>query len=113
MEAVERIEEGLASGVPVISLVGELGAGAVKRVDEALSSAFRTSGGQVLLDLRPTTHLHYRIASNLVRAAHSRRRLGIVGPTPYVRQILVLAGAREDEIPEYRDLGEALEVRRA
>ncbi len=106
---MRTIERGLTEGVPVIRLVGEVGAESAAQVDRALSAAFRSCAGRVLLDLRPTVHLHYRIAAMLVRAALHRRALGFVGPTPYVRLILRLAGALEDEVREYRDLGEALQ----
>lgn len=106
---MRRIQKALRRGVPVIRLVGEVGADSADQVGEALYAAFKSSDGRVLLDLRPTVHLHYRIAALLVGAALCRRRLCVVGPTPYVRQILRFAGALEEDVPEYRDLGEALE----
>jgi hypothetical protein len=105
---VSRIENSLRRGIPVIRLVGEVGADSTELLGDALAVAFRSSERRVLLDLRPTVHLHYRVAGLLVRAALARRKLGVVGPTPYVRQILRFAGALEGEVPEYRRMDEAL-----
>lgn len=96
--------------VPVLRLVGELGAEQADPLAEALERALVATRGRVLLDLRATLHLHYRVADRLVRTALARGRLGLVGPTPYVRQILRLAGALEGELTEYEDLGQAMQV---
>ncbi len=100
---------GSDSGVQVFRLVGELGAEQADPLGAALEKALGATGGRVLLDLRATLHLHYRVAHRLVRTALERGRLGLVGPTPYVRQILLLAGAMEGDLAEYEDLGEALQ----
>ncbi|MBI5442899.1 MAG: hypothetical protein HY900_17000 [Deltaproteobacteria bacterium] len=105
---MRTIQRALRRGVPVIRLVGEVGAESAEQVGAELYAAFKSSDGRVLLDLRPTVHLHYRVAALLVGAALCRRRLGVVGPTPYIRQILRFAGALEEDVREYRDLGEAL-----
>ncbi|GAB4262045.1 MAG: hypothetical protein Kow0092_12090 [Deferrisomatales bacterium] len=94
-------------GVPVVRLVGVLGREHTAPVESALAEAFRCTGGRVLVDLTRTVHLHYGLAILLVTAARCGGRLGLVGASAYVRQILQLAGAVEQGVDEYRDLGEA------
>lgn len=94
-------------GVPVLSLVGEVGREAAEGLSRALVEARGESRGRVVLDLRRAVHLHYRVATLLAAAAHDGSRLHLVGPTPYVRQILRLAGALEADAPEHGSLGEA------
>jgi anti-anti-sigma regulatory factor len=105
---VSAVVERTRGGIPVVRLEGDLGAAEASRVETALGEALRSSGGRVLLDLRRLAHLHYRVAGILAARARSRRRLGFVGPTPYVRQILRLVGAVEGEVREYEDMAQAL-----
>lgn len=109
---MSAVQERMCRGVPVVRLEGDVGAAEAGQVETALTHALGTSPGRVLLDLSPTAHLHYRVAgrvAGLVAArARGRRRIGIVGPTPYVRQILRLAGALDSEVAEYDDLAGAL-----
>jgi len=105
---MSAVFERIGGGIPVVRLEGELGAAEASQVDTALGEALRSSGGRVLLDLRPTAHLHYRVAGLLAARARSRPRLGFVGPTPYVRQILRLVGALEGEVREYENMAQAL-----
>lgn len=100
--------ERIGDGIPVVRLEGDLGAAEAPQVEMALGEALRCSGGRVLLDFRPTAHLHYRVAGILAARARNWRRLAIVGPTPYVRQILRLVGAIEGEVREYDDMAQAL-----
>lgn len=103
--------ERTSQGVSVVRLEGEVGAGEASQVETALAQALGAAPGRVLLDLRPTDHLHYRVAGRVARFLGARlwgRRLGIVGPTPYVRQILCLAGAIDADVTEYDDLAQAL-----
>lgn len=96
-------------GLTVIHLEGEVGRGEADEVAQALGEARRAARGRVLLDLRRATHLHYRVA-RLVADAAQEGRLYLVGPTPYVRQLLRLAGALESDTVEHRSLGEAWRV---
>ncbi|MBI5018012.1 MAG: hypothetical protein HZB55_21300 [Deltaproteobacteria bacterium] len=105
---MSAVVERTGTGIPVVRLEGDLGAAEAAEVETALGVALRSSGGRVLLDLRLTAHLHYRIAGLLAARARSRRRLGFVGPTPYVRLILRLVGALEGEVREYDDMAQAL-----
>ncbi len=103
-----ELRSGRCGKIPVLSLSGEVGSEQVENVKRAISEAFRSTDRRVLLDLRSTLHLHYRVAGSLAEAARASGRLGLVGPSAYVRQILCLAGVLEWEVPEYRDLEEAL-----
>ena len=94
-------------GLAVVRLVGEVGREQCDDLARELEQAFRLGAAEVLLDLRPTYHLHYRVAALVVETARTEGRLGFVGPTPYVRQILRVAGALESEFPEYRTFREA------
>lgn len=100
-------------GVAVLRLEGEVGRDAGEALSREVAEALRTTGGEVLLDLRPTRHIHYRVAGLLAQIARDQGRLGLVGPTPYVRQILRLAGALEGDLPEYRTFREARRDRAA
>jgi len=106
---VSGIVVGSEGGIPVLRLLGELGPEHADGLGSALDAALLSTGGRVLLDLRATLHLHYRVADRLVRLARERPRLGLVGPTPYIRQILRLAGALDGDLTEYQDLGQALQ----
>ena len=105
---MNKIAGSARAGVTVLRLVGEVGHDRACDVQAALEKALRAAGGRVLLDLRATRHLHYRVARLLVETARARRGLCLVGPSPYVRQILRLVGTVEGEVPEYRNFGDAL-----
>lgn len=92
----------------MLALSGEVGRDQADDVSEAIRKAFRATDRRVLLDLRSTLHLHYRVAGSLAEAARRKGGLGLVGPSPYVRQILCLAGVLEWEVVEYQNLEEAL-----
>jgi len=92
----------------VVSLLGVVGRDEADDVKQAVSEAVGSTDRRVLVDLRATLHLHYRVAGSLAEAARRRGRIGLVGPSSYVRQILRLAGVLEWEVPEYPDLEEAL-----
>ncbi len=96
-------------GVTVLHLEGEVGREDAAGVERALGEALGSARGPVLLDLRRAAHLHYRVARLMVGAVQSGR-LRLVGPTPYVRQLLRLAGALEADTVEHRSLGEAWRV---
>ncbi|MDW7709738.1 MAG: hypothetical protein SCH98_04625 [Deferrisomatales bacterium] len=87
--------------------VGEVGRDEGETLCRAVSAALGATGGGVLVDLRSTRHIHFRVAGALARIGRGQRRLGLVGPTPYVRQILRVAGALEGELPVYRTFREA------
>lgn len=108
---MSRILRGARDGVPVVRLEGEVGADEAMQVEEALAEALLASADRVLVDLRSTVHLNYRVAGMLAEVARSRRRLRLVGATPYVRQILRLAGAEEGEGGSYDDIRQALAER--
>lgn len=113
MSAVVR---GTRRGVAVLRLGGEVGRDEGEALSRELSAALGAGGGDVLLDLRSTRHIHYRVAAVLaevLRSARGGSRLGLVGPTPYVRQILRLAGAMESDLREYRSVREAVGDRAA
>ncbi len=93
----------------VLGLPGEVGVEQLPGLDRVVGSAHRVAGRRVLIDLTATRHLHYRVAEMFVGHAADGRRVGVVGADPYVRQILLLAGARDGEPREYPSLGEALE----
>jgi len=97
----------------VVRLVGEVGRDEGDALTRELCRALGTTGGAVLVDLRSTRHIHYRVAGVLAELARSRGRVGLVGPSPYVRQILRSVGATEGELPEYRTLREAVGNRAA
>lgn len=102
------IRQEVAGGVPILSLVGEFGRDQEAALESALRQALGTTGGRVLLDLRGTVHLHYRLAGLLMGVAGVRGRLALVSPNPYVRQILRLAGSLEQEVDEFGSLDEAV-----
>lgn len=114
--APATLVRGSRRGVEVVRLGGDVGREQGEALSRELAAALRASGGEVLLDLRATRHIHYRVAAvvaELSRSAGGGRRLGLVGPTPYVRQILRLAGALEDDLREYRSVREAVGARAA
>ena len=110
---MSAISRATSQGVPVVRLVGEVGWDEGEALSRELCAALGTTGGEVLVDLRSTRHIHYRVAGLLADVARHGGRLGLVGPTPYVRQILRFAGATEGELPEYRTLREAVAARAA
>jgi anti-anti-sigma regulatory factor len=105
---VSAISWGITRGVPVVRLVGEVGREQGETLSRELCEALGTTHGAVLVDLRSTRHIHYRVAGLLAEFARTRGRVGLVGPSPYVRQILRSVGATEGDLPEYRTLREAM-----
>ncbi len=101
-----RILKHLLHGVAVVRLEGELGPERAEDLERALDVP---PGDRVLLDLRSTCHLHHRLALRVVRMAQAGHPVGLVGPSPYIRQILRFAGALDGDLREYPDLREALE----
>ncbi len=91
----------------MLRLMGEVGREEGEALSRELSEALGATVGEVLLDLRSTRHIHYRVAGVLAQIARDQGRVGLVGPTPYVRQILSLAGALEGDLPVYRTFREA------
>jgi len=91
-------------GVAVVEIEGELGPERQTDLERAVAGCRR-----VLLDLRRTRHIHYRVAARLLALSREGLRVDVVGPNPYVRQILRFAGALEGDLREYADLREALE----
>jgi len=110
---VSTISRATSKGVPVVRLEGEVGRDQGEALSRELRDALGATGGAVLVDLRSARHIHYRIAGLLAEIARTRGRVGLVGPSPYVRQILRLAGATEGDLPEYRTLREAVGARAA
>ncbi len=90
--------------VAVEAIEGELGPERQLDLERAVAGSRR-----VLLDLRRTRHIHYRVAARLLALSRGGRRVDLVGPNPYVRQILRFAGALDGDLREYTDLREALE----
>lgn len=110
---MSAISRGVTRGVPVVRLVGEVGREQGEALSRELGEALGTTGGAVLVDLRSTRHIHYRVATLLAQVARTQGRVSLVGPSPYIRQILRLVGATEGELPEYRTLREAVGARAA
>jgi len=97
----------------VLRLMGDVGPDQGEVLSQELRKALGTTGGAVLVDLRSTRHIHYRVAGLLTQVARNQGRVGLVGPSPYVLQILRFAGATEGELPQYRTLREAVGARAA
>jgi hypothetical protein len=66
----------------------------VRGIRQALTDGL----GEVWVDLGSARHLHFEVAQALVQAVHDDRRLRLVGATPYVAQILCLAGGIDGEV---------------
>jgi anti-anti-sigma regulatory factor len=105
---VSSVRQGSCGEITVVSLLGVVGRDDADKVEQTVSEAVRSTQRRVLVDLRATLHLHYRVAGSLAEAAQRRGRIGVVGPSSYVRQILRLAGVLGSDVPEYEDLEEAL-----
>lgn len=101
-----RIVRRTHRGVIVVRIEGDVGLERARDFEEALRVA---PGDRLVVDLRKARHLHYRMASQLLLLAR-RRRVQLVGPSPYLRQILRFVGGADGDLPEFRTLREALQA---
>ena len=101
-----------AERATILRLQGEVGRDQCSAVVRAVRRALAETCGEVWVDLDSTRHLHYEVARALVQAARDDRRLCLVGATPYVEQILRLAGGTEGDVWGWpaaeRQLGDAV-----
>ncbi|GAB6063444.1 STAS domain-containing protein [Deferrisoma palaeochoriense] len=103
---MNRIVRRTHRGVPVVRIEGELG---LERAQDFRRVLREARGDRIVVDLRKASHLHYRMATELLELAR-RRRVELVGPSPYLREILRFVGGADGVLPEFRTLREALEA---